>query len=460
MTWLIGVIASVHAAPLRCGLTVVPSPPVGQLLPPPTGGTQRDTYGLPHRLQTAHFALRWGSIEPPRDWVDEVADALERAWDRFVTVDGFPAPDGTSEFLFNVYIADSGDGAPSSYGALGYYTLDGEGWPMVVLAPTDDVALGTNVAVHEFFHALQFATGRFALREPSAWFLEATAEWAAVALEPDNPYAGSNLYAYAAFPERPLGFFASAGGIEGLYAYGAFVVPFHLTQLTSPTIVRDTWLDPDDESDPIEVMKGVVERSGGDFNATFMEHVARNVTWDYGNPAWPEQVDQQTERFDIMVPLAQYARNGPRAPVVVTTRAPGHYGYNVISVEAPEDGVLTVNVVGEPMGEAGSPAGFGADVVVLRQGASSVSHVPFDEQQGTLTVELVDADAVWLTVGAWGTDGAPADPDERFPYNYTMEIAPATPSDPPLVVPETTDCGCQTSEGGLGASWLQALRRR
>ena len=34
----------------------------------------------------------------------------------------------------NVYIGDTGGDIPSSYGAGGYYTIDGEGYPMMVIA--------------------------------------------------------------------------------------------------------------------------------------------------------------------------------------------------------------------------------------------------------------------------------------------------------------------------------------
>ena len=67
-------------------------------------------------------------------------------------------------------------------------TAEASGVGMIVLAPgtSVDVDVRSQVAAHEFFHAVQYETGAY-LAAPLAasWYREATADWAALEAFPD-----------------------------------------------------------------------------------------------------------------------------------------------------------------------------------------------------------------------------------------------------------------------------------
>ena len=106
----------------------------------------------------------------------------------------FPAPYGTDSHLFNIYLGDSGSGAPSAYGNSGYYSVDNDGWPMIVLNQMilDSSADQHGVLPHEFFHAVQHACETYDYLGDGAWYWEATAMWIESQIYP-------NLAEYAVF---------------------------------------------------------------------------------------------------------------------------------------------------------------------------------------------------------------------------------------------------------------------
>ena len=127
MIWLLA--AAVAAAPpVPCATpqtwadVVDPAP---ALPPPPDGLGERDAFGVPNVQTSAHFALRWGNADPPDQASrDRLLDAFELGWDVQLEQMGHTRPYGTGEYYFNVYVGDSGSGAPPGAGAGGYYTTD------------------------------------------------------------------------------------------------------------------------------------------------------------------------------------------------------------------------------------------------------------------------------------------------------------------------------------------------
>ena len=430
----------------------------------------RDAFGVPNVATSEHFAVRWGNsgaIEA--DDVAELLEAFELGWSVHIDEVGHLPPLGSDTHRFNVYLGDTGDGAPPSGGFGGYFTLDPEDWPMVVINPANLAQARTTeaVALHEFYHAVQFATARYPYEGISAWWIEATAEWAALHAAPDNPFIGSFVLAYGGLTELPLPFFdfPDSGAIDEVYQYGAFVFPVHLAEIAGPEIIRDTWLDPSDELDPLEVVRGRLEGQSIELNDVFLEHIARNATWDYAQGAlWASFVESGAQQFGLEPLLVRHLREGSGGPQSPGARAPGHYGYNLIELSQPDRGELHVSITGAPSGSRGSPASFGARLVRVVDDDVSYETVPFEGANGELSLPITgNESSLFLVVGAWSMSIGDDWLDERFDYTYEMaitpEAAPAPADEPPSDDGDESprgQCGCQTPPGG-GATAPLAL---
>ena len=126
-------------------------------------------------MTTSSFAGETESLSPKH----KMFSTLSNIWDIEINQLGYEMPTSADTYLFNVYIGDTGSGAPQGYGAAGYFTGDNQGYPMIVIAKQtvmDEGYLDFTVA-HEFFHALQGRTNRYDYDEygPGAWYWEATA---------------------------------------------------------------------------------------------------------------------------------------------------------------------------------------------------------------------------------------------------------------------------------------------
>lgn len=428
------------------------------------GKQLRDTFGMPNHATSEHFVLRWGDALTVGD--DDVADvlrALEEAWAAQVVTMGFPPPAGSDTYRFNVYIGDSHPSGPPSYGSPGYFSHDPQGWPMNVLGPSlvrEGGGLLDAVSAHEFFHALQRRDERFDRGGAGRWVYESTAEWAAVRTHPANAYLGSFVGAYTGQPELSHGHFApvDAEDADALYAYGSFLFPLHLSEQLGDDVVLDLWTDPGDEPLPMEVLRSQVADEGLDLDELFLDHAARNVTWDYEpGDVLQGHADSLIDRLGLEPQLASYEGPGTDGVRTARGRAPRHYGYNVIRLRQPDAGTLSVTIDGRDAGTRDTPAEYGARLVRVRRGVPpEVLDVPFDDGWGELVVDDVGEERViWLVVGAWGAGFAEeAWQDERFHYDYTLDIAPPGPDGGAADEPT----GCSTSGGTLpAAAWLGAL---
>ena len=181
------------AAPMLCGTAQHaddflshrprrPPPPVADLI-------DHETHGPIANVQySEHFALKWG---PDVALTSEHASAVLGHFEDILVaeVDGWEMASPTDGFrYFNVYVGDTGGSIPSAGGMAGYYTTDGDGFPMIVLAndTISDLPYARSVIAHEFFHAVQWASESFWVWETGSWFWEATATWAAGEIVPEH----------------------------------------------------------------------------------------------------------------------------------------------------------------------------------------------------------------------------------------------------------------------------------
>ncbi|HHO49375.1 MAG TPA: hypothetical protein ENK18_00525 [Deltaproteobacteria bacterium] len=465
--------------PALAGLA--PPPRTGPVpLPPLLGAGKgvRDAFGLPNTRGSQNFAVHWGNSGSfSNNQVQNLLDSFEHAWSVYVGEMDHATPYGTESVRFNVYISDSGDGAPSSLGAGGYYWFDDEGWPMIVISRDVlfDNQYAAQVSHHEFYHAIQGATERFAYSGISAWFTEATAEWGAYAVDYNNPYNGEFLFAYGLLNEYPLPFFdyPDTGALQEYYQYGAFLFPVFVSELGGWQLIRDTWMDTGAEPDPLEVLRARMADDGLDLDEVWLDHTAHNAVWDYTLGAgFKEQVNDYKDIFGIDPIMATFSGEGTGGTEEVTERAPGHYGYNVIRLRSPDPGDLTITIDGN-RGDEGSRVGFGARLIQdFGEDTYTYHDVPFDGRRASFVLEGVgEEDRIWLVVGAWAKEYNSLWAEERFTYSYSMEIVEAEP-EPTETVFSTEDgtseqpsssCGCRSGSPVAAMLWaplLLLLRRR
>ena len=441
--------------------------------PPPNGPSERDAFGVPGVERSEHFAVRYGL----ETWTDPEARfrllaALEAAWTVQIEQMGHTPPLGTPDVRFNVYLGDTGNGAPPGYGTGGYYTSDPEGWPMIVVsaATLENPGFADITASHEFYHAVQGATERFNydINGPSAWFWEATATWASAVVYPEQPLYATFLFGYALLPHRPVNAFRypSTGAVEEYYQYGAFIWPLHLTERTgSWDVVVDAWERDHGLRDPLEAMRASLAERGEDLDDLWLDHVARNVNWDYPNG---DVYRRHVVGFNYLPEYANLeAATLPRegfdglsdGPVALR---PNRYGSNTLVMLGPRDGSYTFTVQGDPAGSNGSPGRYGAVLVLDAPGAPSrYERIPFDGTRGELTLDDAgDYTRISLVVGAWTDDLGSFWKTETFPYRYGVVLEAAAPPAPEPEEPAS----CASAAGPL-AAWplflvVLAARRR
>ncbi len=449
--------------------------------PPAAGKDLRNAYdGIPHVRTSDNFALWWGSrLDLSDDDAEAVLEAFEASWDVQVGVLGHEAPEGSDDWLFNVYVGSTGSGTPSDYGAGGYYWFDSQGWPMVVIntsAATDPRDYGRSVIGHELYHAIQDRTGHYVYSDSygftdGSWFWEATANWVVPEIWPEDQWHSVFLFGYLLVPERPLNAFTYPdGSLDGYHQYGAFLWPRYLTEhVVDIDLIAETWKRGSRDGDPLVVLEDLLSDEGEALDALF-------VVWDYAHgDTYEDVVDAYAPYFpgeDHRVAATVRGDGDSAWEPVDEGLAPGLLGYNLIRFERPEDGDLVIGFDGDGEGEEGTPAEWGLLVVIEDDTGSRQVLLDADDSEWRIE-DLEDVDAATLVVAQLSTD---TDQDERFHYRWRLEIQePLLPEDPTDLLPGgdgdddgdglAAGCGCAT--GGpprLAAPWvllaLAGLRRR
>lgn len=400
--------------------------------PPPEGKLVRDAYGVSNSLESDNFVIRWGSGVAGVE-AQAILEAFELSWEVEVAEMQHPQPQGADSHKFNVYVGSTGGGTPDDYDAAGYFTTDPEGWPMIVLsrATVQDVEYGVTTVAHEFYHAVQYATGTYRYEDEGAWFWEATASWIEAEVYAENPGYVSFLFGYALLPHLELNFFdyPDTGALQEYHQYGAFIFPRYLAELVGDwRIVRNAWVEPQvDGNDPLAAMEAEIGDLGVGLEEAFMDFVSRNVTWDYMHGDWYEDsVDIYAEYFPaqdhrILEVFRGEGTSGTFSPSPAL--APRRYGANVMALEEPNAGDLHVRFEGEDFGSLGSPAAFGLTLVRVRGGEPHYQPLMLGEiELDTVVRDGGDADALYVVVGAWSDQ---LRWDEEFNYAISFEIGAA-----------------------------------
>lgn len=437
----------------------------------------RDAYGeLPNDEEGENFVVKWGntgSVDPAA--VDALLAAFENAWAVEIGEMGNPAPPGTDAYLFNVYIGDTGDGAPAGYGTAGYYNRDADGYPMIVVSAETlaDEAWAKGTATHEFFHAIQDGTGRYAYSGDSAWYWEATAMWMEGEVLPDQDDYVTFLFGYALLPELPVHFFdyPDTGALQEYHQYGAMIFPRYVSEIAADRqVVRDSWTEDLGADTPQEALALLLAERGVDFEDAFGDFAARNATWDYADGAlydqWVDWYGDYYRSQDHRV-VAEVERQGTDGLVAAPEDTlPGRYAYNVVTLNRPDDADLTVRFESAAQGSKGTASAWRVTVVRERDaGGPEYVPVPLVDGVGSVRLEAIGDERIHLVAAAVPAE---ARPNETFAWSYALApVVVDTPAEdpPPATLPPQADpepvafttCGCASGGADGRLAGLAAL---
>ncbi len=383
-----------------------------------------------------NFVLKWGLDAPPAD--DEVfliMESLEASWSHQLDIMGHTAPYGTDDYLFNVYVGDSGGCTPSAFGVGGYYTTDDDGWPIIVLSQGvfDNLDFGQTTVAHEFYHAVQHAEGAYTSGRSVQWWWEATAMWVEGQVYPGTEDYYSFLYGYAFEPHRQLNAYTgltSAGLLEEYHQYGAAIWPRYLTEhVTSWTTIRDSWLLGSPDQDPMDFLAdALAEEAGHDLEDVFGDFAAHNATWDYfhGDNIGPylDYVADSTRHGDRDRRVAEVVSSSGtgsawRSPPTETL--PERFGYNILRMFSPPEGEITLRFNGDAAGSDGSAATWSVRAVIETDSRVSYLDLPVTAGEGEVTVDASGTEEnIYMVI----TVSSPAwNEGETFDYAYQFEAA-------------------------------------
>jgi uncharacterized protein (TIGR03382 family) len=440
---------------------------------PPAEKLERDAYGVPNSWSSERFVVRWGNGENIEQAdVEELAAQFEYAWDKEVDEMQHPAPLTTETYRFNVYIGDTGDGTPDGYGAGGYYNLDREGYPMIVI-PYDsfrDLNYVETVTPHEFYHAIQDATGSYSYSGEGAWYWEATAVWI-------EPYVNQGELSYADFlpgvallSYLPIHFFdyPDRGQLQEYHQYGAFIFPRYLSeQVLDWTAIRDSWVEPQGTT-PLSSLWNQLAEAGLEPEEVFGDFTAHNAAWDYEDGNYYARVVDQYAGwygFGQEVDILPGGGTGDFIEAPEDTR-PESLGYNVVAYRNPPAGPILVELGLDLVGDRGSEGAWEVRVVVEGE---TIEYSRLDVVDGlaSWSGELAGTEETLYLVVA--EIGQRTKEGETFGWRYKVthpaveDTGDSGPLDTGGGKETPVACGCSTQGsgfiGGLVLLGLVGLRR-
>lgn len=428
--------------------------------PPGSGKQVRDSFGVPESLESDNFVVRWGNYVE-EDEAQAVLDVFEATWTALVVDDDYPGPWGTDSYKFNVYIGDSGGNTPSSLGYGGYYWVDGDGWPMVVMSrdALEDPEMLEVTGSHEFFHALQAGIDSYGYEGDGAWFWEATATWAAGHVYPDNTDYAVFLFGWAYQPHLSVDFFDYPDGgtfdLTEYHQYGAFIWPQYLVEhALGPELIRDAWLEGSaiDPLDPMHVLDELAAEGGVDLEEAFADFAVRNVTWDYAHgDAYAEWVDVYRFSFDSDRLVATHVghSNGWAQPAASLQTRPWGVSYVAFTGLGSD-----VTVGFEADVSAQSAVTWWVNAVVVDDDGYTVTPIELEAGTGEQRVPAADgASKLWLVVAATAERGVP---DTALSWRYRVDSEASSGGDGGGAGPGEEPGGCSCGTGAAGF-WLFAL---
>ena len=403
-----------------------------------------------------HFALHWGADFSRMERIPQILELLETTWELQVNVWGMEPP--TEDVYFNVYLGGTGDSLPNDLDVAGYYDVDSNGLPMVVLGTyvTDSWSIAKTTVPHEFFHAVQHRTGQYT-QFADRWYWESSAVWVEQEVLASHPSHADFLFGYALRPQLPLAYFElfSNGNIEEYHAYGTFIFIQYLTETyQSNADVVASWhgVDSSYEDDlvtPLEWWNDHLSSQELILGEILSEMSAHNVHWTYDNHLiYQSQVDayvSQDPSLDERFAGTLSVQSGE--VTVPSGLRPGAFGYNQWLIESDAQDSLDLRIDGTTVGDHFTPVEW--RVQIVRQQGDEIEIQPLyvgsDDGEAVWRLSNLDVDTVTIVVLA---DALDAHIDERF--TYTLAVSKPTE--------EQKRFGCITQPvSGLLILWVPVL---
>ena len=172
-----------------------------------------DGFFTSNTYQTDHFNIKWGpDTTLIQQDIEDWGVILEEVWDTEVVLWAFDPVYRSDEYFVDIYVANSGDSAPTISGSSGYTTqYSATDQPYIVIDPQMLAStLGTTeITAHEFFHTLQMTVakthdgcGNYMMG--NTWAIEGMATWASDEAYPDNNIYIYIIQSYAEAPQHRL----------------------------------------------------------------------------------------------------------------------------------------------------------------------------------------------------------------------------------------------------------------
>lgn len=395
--------------------------------------TQRDPFGtLPNVRTSANFALKWG---PSATYSEAIATAALASFEEGWTVEmgqmGHPVPDGSDTYLLNVYIGNSGGGAPDINFDGAYANVDNQGFPYIVMSPSIMEYFGipgsegyaATTAVHELYHTVQFATGSY-LQEDAYWFWEATADWVAGEIYPDEDGSYAFVGAWALYPHVAIDFadYYDEGNVIELHQYGASIFPQFLTDVVADVVlIRDAWVSGGANGDPLSRLDALLGPQGTDIREAFADFAQRLPLWDYPRgakyEAWADYYGDYYSDQDHRIAAEVGSKGTSGWDGAPSDTLPAAFGINVIRL-TPVDKTIEVSVRAASEGSQGSAAATRA-FVARRDGATKEYFaLAFEGDTGSVEVDA-NADELFLVVVPLPASDMGV--DETFDYDFRVD---------------------------------------
>jgi len=356
------------------------------------------THLLPNWVETDNFSIEWGNnlgnIDNYRhsdkirscskescnwipDLVDDWADYFEEVWEKEISTMGYQRPTGTDRYLYDVYIANTGDDRIGNdddltpklgYNFLGMTTtycdpdrlcVQGSGNEEYTYITVNKYFTNPGTmkitAAHEFFHAIQFGYPTFDRWYSLGhhWWIEATATWMEEAVYDDVNAYYSRVQRWLKEPWLSL---KNSGDHE--YGDVLFVIFMTDLYLKDRDFVKHVWEDGDTGIAAIDNVLASIYKKG-DFESAFKEFVALNAVADIG----PAKGGYEEGAWYGKAAPGQSHNQYPLSTILVNGEsAPHELGANYILFLPPDnnDNLLTIEFDGE------DSINFGAMIVKVR----------------------------------------------------------------------------------------------
>gem|GEM_PF-3803399 len=430
------------------------------------------TYDAPYTLESENFVVHWGTENEHFDGysdtysrMEELLQSFEDSYAHLVGLMGMADIPFMQAYKFNVYLGNTGDELPSSSGAAGYFTGDSSGNPMIMIAEStaaNSVGYMQSVIAHEFFHALQWATGSYSYSGVSAWYWEATACWASKQVYPEEGAYAVFLYAFANYQFYPLNYFdyPDSGLTTELHQYGAFIFPQYISEVAADwEIIRNSWTATSGQPDPLKVIDTYLEARGLDVVDEWARFIAHNATWDYEDNATYEYY---IEAYDWIGDGEETQWGDYGDGQAVMTDPPGELprgkGSNLLYLKYPQEGDVVIEFQGEPAGSDGSAVDWRLTLAIESGNDIQYETLPVTDNYGFHTIENGHFyDAIYLAIGAWSDD---ASADETFSYTWRFGVEQddsGADTGEEAVAEKNGLCGCASTVSPLSISWMLPL---